>query len=173
MSKRTVIIYSKDFSMDSTHIHLLLNHFPIIGTFIGTLVLAWAVVRKSNDLRSAGCTIIILMALVAIPVYLTGEPAEESVEHLPGVSESMIESHEDAALQALIALEVAGVLALAGFFAHRTGHQRAHTLTLGALTVAIVSCALMSYTGFLGGQIRHSELRGAGQTESHSESEDH
>lgn len=148
--------------MDSTHIHLLLNHFPIIGTLIATVLLAWAVVTKNTSLRSAGYSLLIAMALVAIPVYLTGEPAEESVEDLPGVSESHIEQHEDAAKSALIAMEVAGVLALAGLIAARKGHAQSNTLGLATLGVAVVTCALMGYTGNLGGQIHHQEIRGTG-----------
>ncbi len=148
--------------MDSTHIHLLLNHFPIIGTLIATILLAWAVFRNNTSIRSAGYSLLIAMALVAIPVYLTGEPAEESVEDLPGVSESHIEQHEDAAKSALIAMEVTGVLALAGLIAARKGHAQSNTLGLATLGAAVVTCALMGYTGNLGGQIHHQEIRGTG-----------
>lgn len=155
--------------MDGTHIHLLLNHFPIIGTLIATLLLGFAMIRKNHSLRSASQAVMVSMALVAIPVYLTGEPAEESVEDLPGVSESLIESHEDAAKSALIALECAGALCIAAWFTGRNQHSAASAVNIGALGVSIVACALMAYTGNLGGQIRHSEIRSGAAVQGASE----
>lgn len=163
--------------MDGTHIHLLLNHFPIIGTLIATILLCFAVIRKNHSLRSASQVLMVAMALIAIPVYLSGEPAEESVEDLPGVSESLIESHEDAAKTALIALECAGALCTAAWFTGRKQHPAASVVNISALGVSIVACALMAYTGNLGGQIRHSEIRsgtaaqGASEVESEHSSE--
>jgi hypothetical protein len=37
----------------------------------------------------------VLTALLALPVYFTGEPAEKVVERLPGVTEPLIEEHEN------------------------------------------------------------------------------
>jgi hypothetical protein len=50
---------------------------------------------KSEELKKMSLWVFVLVALVALPVYLTGEPAEEVVEHLPGVAESFIESYEE------------------------------------------------------------------------------
>jgi hypothetical protein len=52
-------------------------------------------VRKSEEIKKMCLWVFVLGAVVALPVYLTGEPAEEVVEHLPGVAESFIESHEE------------------------------------------------------------------------------
>jgi hypothetical protein len=48
-------------------------------------------------LKRISLGIFIIVALLAIPAYLTGEPTEELVENLPGVSKSSIEQHEEAA----------------------------------------------------------------------------
>lgn len=45
-------------------------------------------------------------------MYFTGEPTEEGVEQLPGISKAMIERHEDVALLSTVALVVFGLLAL-------------------------------------------------------------
>lgn len=52
-------------------------------------------------------------AAAAVPTYLTGEPAEEAVEHLPGVVKDLIEIHEERALIALIVATFGGILGLA------------------------------------------------------------
>ena len=76
--------------MDATHLHLLLNHFPIIGTLLGVGVMLYGYVTSSDQVKKVALWTWALMALIAIPVYLTGEPAEEAVEGLAGVSESLI-----------------------------------------------------------------------------------
>lgn len=101
--------------MDLLHLHLLLNHFPVIGTIIGIALLLLGFVSKSDALKRASLAVFFVLALLTIVVYLTGEPEEERVEKSPGVSKAFIEEHEDAAMPALIAMEVTGCVAMIGF----------------------------------------------------------
>lgn len=145
--------------MNLTHVHLLLNHIPVIGVGFALLLLVASLLKKSDDLKRASLWLFILSALVALPTYFTGEPAEETVERLPGVSHAIIESHEEAALFALLAIEVLGVLALAALFLYRRSENLARLLVLASLVVALVAGGLMGWTANLGGQIRHTEIR--------------
>src|ERR1051326_6858902 len=85
------------FTMDTVHLHLLLNHVPIVGTFIGLMICITSFFIKDQWIRRIGLSVFVFAAACAIPVYLTGESAEEAIEHLPGVNESLINKHEDAA----------------------------------------------------------------------------
>ncbi len=105
--------------MNWPHLHLLLNHVPVMGVPFGFLLLAVALARRSLELTKASLGVFAVVALVTIPVYLAGEPTEEVVEHLPGISESLIEEHEESALVSLVAIEILGVLALAGLIRFR------------------------------------------------------
>ena len=98
--------------MDLVHVHLLLNHFPVIGLVLGLLLFIFAFVQRSNELKKVSLGIFVLLAILSIPVYFSGEPAEKSVENFPGVSESIIEQHEDAALVALSGLIILGIVSL-------------------------------------------------------------
>ena len=71
--------------------------------------------KKSEELKRLSCYVFVLMALLTIPVYLTGEGAEEIVEHLPGVPHELIEEHEESALGSLIAIRTRIFLPLAIF----------------------------------------------------------
>ena len=75
----------------------MLNHVPVLGTAFGLGLVGWALLRRSEELKRISLGIFIIVALLAIPAYLTGEPTEELVENLPGVSKSSIEQHEEAA----------------------------------------------------------------------------
>lgn len=150
-------------TVTSVHIHLLLNHLPIIGTITGLLLLLGGLVRRSDDVRRAGLVTFVLVALLTVPVYLTGEGAEKAVEGLPGVTEPLIEAHQDAALVAFSASGVLGVLALLALWRSRAGAPLPTTLVNVVLALAVAVSALMVWTGGLGGQIRHTEIR-SGET---------
>jgi hypothetical protein len=98
--------------MNWAHVHLLLGHLPVIGTIFGVLLLLLALLRKSEELKRVSLGVFVFTALIVLPVYFTGEPAEEVVEHLPGVAEPLIERHENAALFALLIAGVTGIAAL-------------------------------------------------------------
>ena len=74
--------------MNPAHWHLTLNHIPVLGMAFGLPLVSLALLRKSEELKRISLGFLIVIALLAIPVYLTGEPAEELVENLPGVSKS-------------------------------------------------------------------------------------
>jgi hypothetical protein len=88
--------------MNWAHVHLLLNHVPVIGVAFGFFLLLLGVVRKSDELKRASLVVFVVVGALAVPTYLTGEPAEKIVRDLPGVSRALIEQHEDAAMFALI-----------------------------------------------------------------------
>lgn len=144
--------------MNGTHIHLLLNHFPIIGALIGTILLLWGIIRKQENIRSAGAVIIVIMTLLAIPVFLTGETAEETVEGIAGISETMLEEHEDAGKLAFWIMIVTGIAAFSALIIARSRRQLAGTFYTVVLLISLVSFGFMARAGYLGGQIRHTEL---------------
>lgn len=165
--------------MDTTHLHLLLNHFPIIGTLLGVGVMVYGYLTASNEVKKAALWIWILMALIAIPVFLTGEPAEESVEELAGVSERMIHEHEEAAELAIWMMEALGLLSLLTLLVFKARPALVKTLLPVTIVVSLLSFGTMARTGYLGGQIRHSEIRsdrtdspvGTDESAGHSERE--
>ncbi len=147
--------------MDWTHIHLLLNHVPVLGVIFGFLLLAYAFIKKDRGLQQVSLSVFVITALLSVAVYLTGEPAEETVEHLPGVSEMSIERHEEAALIAMVGAAALGAIALGGILASRWSKAIAKTLVAVALLGSLIVSGMMAWTANLGGQIRHSEIRSA------------
>jgi uncharacterized membrane protein len=145
--------------MNATHIHLLLNHLPIIGTLIGSAVLIWGFIKKQDNIKMVACGIIVIMALAAIPVFLTGEPAEEAVENLPGIAENIIEEHEEAAQFAIWILGFTGLMAFLSLVGYRLKHRLVNIALTLTLILSVVGFGAMARTGYTGGQIRHTELR--------------
>ncbi len=145
--------------MNAAHLHLMLNHIPVLGTAFGLLLLAYAVTRKSDELRKVSLAVLVLVTLLAVPAYLTGEPAEDLVARLPDVPKEILEQHEEVAQIAFTGMVLVGVAALAGLVVFRRGKLVPAWFSFTLLAAALLVTVLMGWTANLGGQIRHAEIR--------------
>jgi nucleoside permease NupC len=145
--------------MSLVHLHLLLNHVPVVGLLFVVLLLVLALSRRSSELGKTALGALAGLALVAAIVFLTGEPAEEAVEKVAGVSDAMIHSHEEAAETALVAIALTGGLALVALQWFRRRSLPRWIMTT-ALFVTLATGGIMAWTANLGGQIRHTEIGG-------------
>ncbi len=144
--------------MNQTHIHLLVTHLPIFGSILGGLVLAQGLWSKSNQTKIAAYSLFIISAIGAVIAYLTGEGAEETVENIQGVVEATIKQHEEFALYALVSLIILGVASLVGLFLTLRKSTLTRTAAFVILIISLISFGLVARTGYLGGQIRHTEI---------------
>jgi uncharacterized membrane protein len=135
--------------MDWIHAHLVVNHFPIVLTVLASIAaLAAAVTGRENAWRYAVVTG--LLAGLAAPIaFLTGQRAEEVAESLPGLAEEAIETHEHWGLYALIALGIAGLLAIVALVRKSRGTRWVFAIGIWAAT------AIAGGTAFYGGEIEH------------------
>ena len=83
--------------MNEAHIHMLVNHFPIIGLFFGLGVLLFGVVKKNLTLKSTAYVMLIICVIFGQLAMMTGDKAEHFVEDLPGFTHKIIHEHEEAA----------------------------------------------------------------------------
>ncbi len=144
--------------MNWAHLHLLLNHIPVLGTVFGLVLLAYAIVHRNDALKKAALGAFVGIALLALPVYFTGEPAEEIVESATGISKTAIEAHEESALVSLVGVELLGIIAAIGLVAAR-GRPVSAAVGGATLVVSLATAALMARTANLGGQVHHEEIR--------------
>ena len=145
--------------MNQAHLHLLFNHLPILGTLFGLLILAGGFFLKNDTLKRTALGLFVLSGILVIPAYLTGEGAEEVVESLPGVTENLIEAHEDMANIFLWMVGALGVLSLATFFADFKSRKVAPMLYTLTFVAALGSMVYAQRVGTSGGEIRHTEIR--------------
>ena len=144
--------------MDQTHIHLLITHLPIFGSLLGGLVLAHGIWAKSNQTKIAAYNLLIISSIGAAIAYMTGEGAEETVENMQGVVEATIKQHEEFALVALISLIILGIASIIGLLITLRKSPLTRTIAFISLFISLISFILVARTGYLGGQIRHTEI---------------
>lgn len=142
--------------MTGAHVHLMLTHIPIMGALFGLLILGYALFLHKQEAARIGFGLLVIAGLAAIAVYLTGESAEEVVEHLPGISEAVIERHEEAAVFGLFGAAALGVLSLTGLVVYRKGIPQ--WLITTTFVAALVVSGILVWTANLGGQINHPEI---------------
>src|SRR5712691_2050002 len=83
------------------HLHLLLNHVPIIGFFVGVGLFVASFTGNNEDLRRSALIIFAAVALLTIPTFVSGVGADRSIAREPGVSEALVRRHEGAAMLGL------------------------------------------------------------------------
>jgi hypothetical protein len=138
------------------HLHLLLNHVPTIGFGFGIGLLAASLVRHSEDLKRASYVVFFGVALVAIPAYLSGNAAEFILKAERELPEDVVTAHQNAAMLALIPMEIAGLIGWLALRRVRRWHQPA------VLLLSIAAFLLIARAANIGGQIRHPEILAAG-----------
>jgi uncharacterized membrane protein len=69
--------------MDLAHLHLILNHFPTIGFIIGLGVFVLGLIGKSDDLKRSALAVFLGIALLSIPIYISGYAAQQRICQAP------------------------------------------------------------------------------------------
>lgn len=145
--------------MSAIYLHLILNHIPVLGTIFCLILMSYAIISKNKQFQQIISFLLILISIISFPVFFSGHNAHETLEKLPEISKDIIEKHEDAALPALIAIEVTGVLALTSIIASKQFGQSSKYLTTAVLALSLVSAFLLSKAAYTGGHIRHPEIK--------------
>ena len=145
--------------MNWAHLHLMLNHIPVLGAFLITISLTLATYRRNETITLLCLQIIVVIGIFTLGAYFTGEPSEDAIEHLPGVTEAFINAHEKAALYGLVATELLAILSLLGLFVFRRGLKSPTSLLKPLFLLSLVNIGVMTWTANLGGLIPHTELR--------------
>lgn len=145
--------------MDAIHLHLILNHIPLTGVLFAVVFLGAGLFLKSETLQKTGLWVGFVMAVLAAPVYLTGEQAEDGAERLPGISESLIENHEELAVLAVTLFGVMGAFSLLSILAFSFKKPLFPFLTKITLVAACIAFLAIAAAANSGGKIRHPEIR--------------
>jgi len=152
--------------MDFPHLHLLLNHFPIIGTMVGAGLFLISFLLRAEDVRRSSLIVFVAMALLAIPAFMTGVGAQEKMVTDSSISNTLIQRHEGAAELAIWFMEITGALAAAALSRAIRKTSPARWSTAAILVFSLATVALMARTGNTGGEIRHLEVRSAQESTS-------
>lgn len=145
--------------MNDAHLHLVVNHFPIIGTILALGILLAGIIFKNNSVKNTAYFLFIIVALFALAAMTTGEGAEEMIEDIPNIGKQIIREHEELAAKLALVLYVLSGIAIAGLYLNYKKHSKANLVALLTLAVAILAVFITQKVGISGGEIRHTEIR--------------
>jgi len=150
--------------MDTTHLHLLLNHVPTIGFVVALGFYIVSFIGKSDHLKQASLVLMVGIAFLTIPTYVTGNAAWNHIQNMDEMHQTAAETHEGAAFLAMVAIQITGALAFLGLWSLRRTGELSSAATAVIFIFAVVSFVLVAGAANLGGEIRHTEIRGETET---------
>jgi len=145
--------------MNAAHFHITINHFPVFCVLIGLVVLLIGHLRRSSEITMVALVLFVLAAVATVPTYISGRNSSRVIRGLPGVVREVTRAHSGAATPALYASLVLGVASLWGLKQWRALGDIAGSIRGSVWALAIVTTALMFWTAYLGGEVRHTEAR--------------
>lgn len=147
--------------MTAAHLHLLVNHAPLWGTFIGAMLLLASLWRPAPAWKDAGLWTLALTGVATFFVYMTGDPAAETLGPVDAATQQAVEAHRDAsrfAFGGLTALTAASLAAALLPPRDERGHIPGRYV-VAVLVVALACFAILGWVGHQGGLIQHVRLR--------------
>ena len=150
---------------DAAHIHVMIVHLPIMGTFLAMIPLLWWWYKKEASTKWIGL-IILAISLIAIPIATSsGEDAEHGFRRgtlsaqLDTAGATALEIHSEAAdVAATFGYIILALIALQLYLWKREYTWKNRLFIVTIIGNVILICWL-GYVGYLGGQIRHPEFR--------------
>ncbi|HET6401160.1 MAG TPA: hypothetical protein VFH95_07145 [Candidatus Kapabacteria bacterium] len=161
------------FGITPVHLHLLLNHLPVVGSIASVMLLLYAMARKNAELKRAALIAFVLTGLAAYATDYTGDGAEHVAKNIPGVERQKISDHADAGDTAMDVSLVLGAIALLGLILawRKPGgeqtigdyvqhHKEPHKwIMIACLVIGLVDIYFVSIAAYKGGLIRHPEIQ--------------
>jgi hypothetical protein len=153
------------------HIHVLLNHLPVIGLAMGILALVLALLLRSRPAQVVALVLLFAAAASAWPVMFTGQRAYKPMRGLvDDAGSDWLDAHKERAEKAAPAFYLLAVLTAAALLAPRTWPRIALPLTIATLALAVLCEGASIWIALAGGQIRHPEFRSATANQEYSPS---
>lgn len=145
--------------MNDAHLHMVVNHFPIIGTILAIGILIAGITLKNSTVRNTSYFVFIIAAIFGAISMGTGEGAEELVEDMPSIGREIIHEHEELAEKLALLLYVLGVLSVGALYLNFKKNTKEKLVSFSILGIGIASLFLVQKVGTSGGEIRHTEIR--------------
>jgi uncharacterized membrane protein len=145
--------------MNDAHLHMVVNHFPIIGTILAIGILIAGLFTKNNGVKNTSYFLFIIAAIFGALSMGTGEGAEDLVKNLPNVGWEIIHEHEEIAEKLALLLYVLGLLSVVALYLNYKKNAKEKIVSFIILGIALASLVVVQKVGTSGGEIRHTEIR--------------
>ncbi len=162
------------FDVTPAHLHLLVNHVPVIGSVAALMLLVWAMIRNNAELKRTALIGFVLVGISAFVADATGDGAAHMIKGLPEIERAKVHEHEEAADYAKMASGVLAAVSLVGLILAtrkkdapgatsadeyaRHHHEPNKWIMIIVLLIGLFDLSVLSRVAYLGGAIRHPEI---------------
>lgn len=144
--------------LNAPHIHIVVNHFPVILVPTALALMAFGLFRGSEDLKKAAAWIFVAAGVFAAVAFVSGNLAVPGLMALvSGVSVPDMMVHQQVARFALGGAVLLALFCLWGLYISR-GKMLSSRIAVTVFAAAFVVAGLLGWTANLGGKIRHTEI---------------
>jgi len=148
--------------MNFAHLHIVLNHIPSLGTVVAVGLFILSLVQKNDNLKKLSLELLVIMALLTIPTYMSGNASQRIIQDRTEIPKSLIEMHQNSAMVTLFLMSVTGTLAWLGLWQIRRYSRPVFWNTSAILIFSVLAAVFILRTANMGGDISHPEIRAAG-----------
>ena len=135
------------------NVHPVLVHFPIALIFIAVLCDLIGIIFRKNPFIFTANILTAFAALGAAAAVISGSLAENSVWH-PGAAHELLETHE------IVGYVFLGIMVVFAIFRFAVGEKIYGRAGWIAVLIGVVTAAIVSYGGYLGGEIVYTHGTG-------------
>ncbi|HEY1309167.1 MAG TPA: hypothetical protein VGF24_36750 [Vicinamibacterales bacterium] len=139
-----------------------MNHVPTVGSVAALALLFLGYARRDEHLKHVGLEVLFVIAVLTLPVYVSGVAAHQEIRKIKEVSDDAIRVHQDAALIGFTVMEFAGFVAWVALWQWRRHGRAVRGLVPAATVLLVLAFAVMARAANLGGDIRHPEILAGG-----------
>lgn len=142
--------------MEASQFHTLINHYPMIFTGIGMIVMAIGLWRKNDRAMRVAYWIFVAVMLIGTAAFASGEIAGHQNDMLTGASGEAVRSHQQASRTAFLVIGCAGLASVFGLVTSYRRSPIAKWFAVTALLISIAGSVLVTRTTLLGRQIKYA-----------------
>ena len=139
------------------HLHILVSVFPSFGLVCVLGFYLAGYLTDNSGIKRACLVLFALLALLAIPTYLSGQGSMAVLSGNPKIPKDMMNTHYGWGMAALVALVVTGVAALVALLQSGRADRASNIALRSVLGFAIVALGLMIVAD--GWEVVHRELQ--------------
>lgn len=142
------------------YVHVLLNHFPLIGLLVAVLALAAGLAARNRTAIFIGLALVALMALSAWPVSAYGEAGYDRVLSMADDDgQAFLRYHQMLAERWVFLYYLTAGVAALGFALGWKWPRLLTPISLLAILLAAASLSAGAFIAQAGGAVRHREFR--------------
>lgn len=141
-----------------SHVHILISVFPSFGLLFVLGFYIAGLARNNNGTKRTCLFLFGALALLALPIYLSGDASRAVLSDNPQISKAMMSTHYTWAIGAIAALVVTGLVAWIELLRTMRTEAKIDPFRL-VLVLAIVALGVSAVADEFGWDINHRELQ--------------